>query len=105
VIAERYERIHRSNLVGMGILPLQFLSGENAQSLGLTGDEVFEIKGIRGLIEKFSSGQQVTVSAGVKNFKALVRIDTPQEALYYANGGILQNVLRQLVGKIETKHL
>ena len=99
VIAESYERIHRSNLVGMGILPLQFLSGENAQSHGLTGDEVFEIKGVRGLIEKFSSGQQVVVSAGDKTFKALVRIDTPQEALYYANGGIFQFVLRQLVAK------
>ncbi|HSS97838.1 MAG TPA: aconitate hydratase AcnA [Terriglobales bacterium] len=99
VIAESYERIHRSNLVGMGILPLQFLSGENAQTHGLTGDEVFEIKGVRGLIEKFSSGQQVTVNAGGKTFRALVRIDTPQEALYYANGGILQFVLRQLVGK------
>ena len=97
VIAESYERIHRSNLVGMGILPLQFLSGENAQSLGLTGDEVFEIKGVRGLIEKFSSGQQVVVGAGGKTFKALVRIDTPQEALYYANGGFLQYVLRQLL--------
>ncbi|HEY1265193.1 MAG TPA: aconitate hydratase AcnA [Terriglobales bacterium] len=99
VIAESYERIHRSNLVGMGILPLQFLAGETAQSLGLTGDEVFEIKGVRELIDKFSSGQQVVVSAGGKTFKALVRIDTPQEALYYANGGILQFVLRQLVGK------
>ena len=99
VIAESYERIHRSNLVGMGILPLQFLAGENAQSLGLTGDEVFEIKGIRELVEKFSSGQQVVVKAGDKTFKALVRIDTPQEALYYANGGILQFVLRQLLGK------
>jgi aconitate hydratase len=102
VIAESYERIHRSNLVGMGILPLQFLPGENGQSVGLTGDEMFEIKGIRALIEKFSSGQQVTVSAGLngnaKQFKALVRIDTPQEALYYANGGILQYVLRQLLG-------
>ena len=99
VIAESYERIHRSNLVGMGILPLQFLAGDNAQSLGLTGDEVFEIKGIRELVEKFSSGQQVVVKAGDKTFKALVRIDTPQEALYYANGGILQYVLRQLLGK------
>ena len=99
VIAESYERIHRSNLVGMGILPLQFLAGENAQSLGLTGDEVFEIKGIREFVEKFSSGQQVVVKAGDKTFKALVRIDTPQEALYYANGGILQFVLRQLLGK------
>jgi aconitate hydratase len=99
VIAESYERIHRSNLVGMGILPLQFLAGESAQSLGLTGDEVFEIKGIRELVENFSSGQQVAVKAGSKTFKALVRIDTPQEALYYANGGILQFVLRQLVAK------
>jgi aconitate hydratase len=103
VIAESYERIHRSNLVGMGVLPLQFIGGENAESLGLTGDEVFEIKGIRELVEKFSSGQQVVVKAGsngnAKTFKALVRIDTPQEALYYANGGILQFVLRQLLGK------
>jgi aconitate hydratase len=100
VIAESYERIHRSNLVGMGVLPLQFIGGENAESLGLTGDEVFEIKGIRELVEKFSSGQQVVVKAGDKTFKALVRIDTPQEALYYANGGILQFVLRQLLGKV-----
>ena len=63
VIAESYERIHRSNLVGMGILPLQFLAGENAQSLGLTGEEVFEITGIRELVEKFASGQQVVVRA------------------------------------------
>ncbi len=99
VIAESYERIHRSNLVGMGILPLQFVAGECAQSLGLTGEEVFEIGGIRPLIEKFASGSQLTVSADGKEFKALVRIDTPQEALYYANGGILQYVLRQLLGK------
>ena len=99
VIAESYERIHRSNLVGMGILPLQFVVGENTDSLKLSGDEVIEITGIRDMIEKFSSGQQVTVKAGDKSFKALVRIDTPQEALYYANGGILQYVLRQLLGK------
>jgi aconitate hydratase A / 2-methylisocitrate dehydratase len=97
VIAESYERIHRSNLVGMGILPLQFLAGENAQTLGLTGAEVFEIKGIRALIDNFFSGQQISVKAGKKEFKALVRIDTPQEAQYYANGGILQYVLRQLL--------
>jgi len=107
VIAESYERIHRSNLVGMGILPLQFLAGENAESLGLTGEEVFEISGVRGLIEKFASGMRVTVRAvgagGAKQFEALVRIDTPQEALYYANGGILQYVLRQLLaGSRET---
>jgi aconitate hydratase len=102
VIAESYERIHRSNLVGMGILPLQFPAGQNADSLKLTGEEVFEITGIRSVIEKFSAGQTVKVKATAKGkdsieFQALVRIDTPQEALYYANGGILQYVLRQLL--------
>jgi aconitate hydratase len=105
VIAESYERIHRSNLVGMGILPLQFLPGENAETLKLTGDEVFEIAGIRDVVEKFSSGRKITVLVkGGKTaefqaaeFQAIVRIDTPQEALYYANGGILQYVLRQLL--------
>ncbi len=97
VIAESYERIHRSNLVGMGILPLQFLPGENVQSLGLTGNEVFEIKGIRSLIDKFSAGQRLSVKADSREFQALVRIDASQEALYYANGGILQYVLRQLL--------
>jgi len=101
VIAESYERIHRSNLVGMGILPLQFVAGETAQSLKLTGEEVFEIAGIRGLIETFAPGSQVKVRAAANGttteFKALVRIDTPQEAQYYANGGILQFVLRQLL--------
>jgi len=100
VIAESYERIHRSNLVGMGILPLQFLPGENAETLKLTGEEVFEIAGIRDVVEKFSSGRKITVrvKGGKKaEFQAVVRIDTPQEALYYANGGILQYVLRQLL--------
>ncbi len=97
VIAESYERIHRSNLVGMGILPLQFLAGENAQSLGLTGEEVFEISGVNDLVRKFAAGRQVKVRAGQTEFNALVRIDTPQEAQYYANGGILQFVLRQLI--------
>ena len=101
VIAESYERIHRSNLVGMGILPLQFLPGESAESVGLTGDEAFDIAGIGGLIAKFSSGARVRVraksSSGVKEFEVILRIDTPQEALYYANGGILQYVLRQLL--------
>ncbi len=101
VIAESYERIHRSNLVGMGILPLQFLAGENAESLKLTGEEVFEIAGIRSVVEKFAAGSQVKVRATANGneteFTALVRIDTPQEALYYANGGILQYVLRQLL--------
>ncbi len=107
VIAESYERIHRSNLVGMGILPLQFEAGQNADSLHLTGEEIFEITGVRNLIEHYSAGQKVKVrargagdasSAKPKvEFEALVRIDTPQEALYYANGGILQYVLRQLL--------
>jgi aconitate hydratase len=101
VIAESYERIHRSNLVGMGILPLQFVLGEDAESLGLTGEEVFEIGGIRELVEKFTSGHKVKVraksSTGTKEFEAVSRIDTPQEGLYYASGGILQYVLRQLI--------
>jgi aconitate hydratase A / 2-methylisocitrate dehydratase len=105
VIAESYERIHRSNLVGMGILPLQFLPGENADTLKLTGEEVFEISGIRDVVEKFSSGRKITVRVKggktaefqAREFQATVRIDTPQEALYYANGGILQYVLRQLL--------
>jgi aconitate hydratase len=88
----------------MGILPLQFLAGESAESLGLTGDEVFEITGIRPLVEKFASGSRVKVRANGKEFDALVRIDTPQEALYYANGGILQYVLRQLLSG-KTTHI
>jgi len=106
VIAESYERIHRSNLVGMGILALQFLEGETAQSLGLTGEEVFEITGIRDLMGSFAPGRQVKVRASANGktteFKALVRIDTPQEAQYYANGGILQFVLRQLLSSKPT---
>ncbi|MGC2153999.1 MAG: aconitate hydratase, partial [Terriglobales bacterium] len=101
VIAESYERIHRSNLVGMGVLPLQFSAGENAESLHLTGEEVFEITGIRNLIDRYSSNQKMKVRAMGKGeaveFEAFVRIDTPQEALYYANGGILQYVLRGLL--------
>ncbi|HLJ86320.1 MAG TPA: aconitate hydratase AcnA [Candidatus Angelobacter sp.] len=103
VIAESYERIHRSNLVGMGILPLQFLPEEDADTLGLKGDEVYEIIGLPKLLEsKFSGGRQIkvraTASAGsVIAFDAIVRIDTPQEILYYEHGGILQYVLRQLL--------
>jgi aconitate hydratase len=109
VIAESYERIHRSNLVGMGILALQFREAETAQSLGLTGDELFEITGIRDLMGSFAPGRQVKVRATANGktteFKALVRIDTPQEAQYYANGGILQFVLRQLLStKPEAVH-
>jgi aconitate hydratase len=106
VVAESYERIHRSNLVGMGILALQFHEGETAHSLGLTGEEVFEITGIRELMGSFAPGRQVKVRASANGktteFKALVRIDTPQEAQYYAHGGILQFVLRQLLSSKPT---
>ena len=97
VIAESFERIHRSNLIGMGVLPLQFINGETAQSLGLKGDEVFSIAGVTAL----NSGaipKEVTVTAGDKTFAAKVRIDTPGEADYYRHGGIMQYVLRQLRG-------
>ena len=97
VIAESFERIHRSNLIGMGVLPLQFANGETAQTLGLKGDEVFSIAGVTAL----NSGaipKEVTVTAGDKVFKAKVRIDTPGEADYYRHGGIMQYVLRQLRG-------
>jgi aconitate hydratase len=104
VVAQSYERIHRSNLVGMGILPLQFEGGQSAESLGLTGEEVFDLEGIRQMLEqKFAQGRSLKVKtvdgAGLKkDFHATVRIDTPQEILYYENGGILQFVLRQLAG-------
>jgi aconitate hydratase len=99
VIAESFERIHRSNLVGMGILPLQFKDGQNAESLGLTGQEVIDIV---GLSDDLKPRQDVTVQAkksdgAVAEFKATVRIDTPIEVEYYRNGGILQTVLRKLV--------
>jgi len=93
VIAESYERIHRSNLVGMGILPMVFMAGESHASLGLTGEETFEIQ---GLDKGVSPGMIVDVKAGAKSFKAKVRIDGPQEVEYYLNGGILQYVLRQM---------
>jgi aconitate hydratase len=99
VIAESYERIHRSNLVGMGILPLQFRTGETVSSLGLTGEETFAVEGLVDLLSSnFAGGREVTVKAGDKAFKAIVRIDTPQEIRYYQHGGILQYVLRQLLG-------
>jgi aconitate hydratase len=101
VIAESFERIHRSNLVGMGVLPLQFLAGEDADMLGLSGDESFEIVGLKGALSNYKSGSKVTVRAsganGTKEFQAILRIDTPQEVLYYENGGILQYVVRQLL--------
>jgi aconitate hydratase len=94
VIAESFERIHRSNLVGMGVLPLQFPDGENAESLGLTGEEEVSITGIEG-----GEAKQVTVRAGDTEFTARVRIDTPKEVQYYRHGGILPFVLRQLLAQ------
>ena len=97
VIAESFERIHRSNLIGMGVLPLQFVNGETAQSLGLKGDAVFSIAGVTAL-NNGAIPKEVTVTAGDKVFQAKVRIDTPGEADYYRHGGIMQYVLRQLRG-------
>jgi aconitate hydratase 1 len=96
VIAESYERIHRSNLIGMGVLPLQFPDGETAESLGLTGEETFEITGVTALNEG-STPRTVHVRAGDAEFDAIVRIDTPGEAEYYRHGGIMQYVLRSLL--------
>jgi aconitate hydratase len=93
VIAESYERIHRSNLIGMGVLPLEFLPGQNRESLGLSGEEVFEIAGVSGLLP----GKRLTVKAGDKIFEAVARIDTAVELEYYRHGGILQFVLRSLL--------
>jgi aconitate hydratase len=101
VLAKSFERIHRSNLVGMGVLPLEFPPGESVASLGLSGREIFDIQGLSGNLEP---GVRVEVSArdeeGGKEksaFRAQVRLDTPQEVEYYRHGGILAYVLRQLV--------
>jgi aconitate hydratase len=98
VIAESFERIHRSNLVGMGLLPLEFKSGENRESLGLTGQEVYDIEGV----SSFKPRKEVTVRAvspdgKEKRFNVIVRVDTPEEVSYYQHGGILQYVLRQML--------
>ena len=92
VIAQSYERIHRSNLVGMGVLPLQFEDGDSVESLGLTGEEEFSITGLGD-----GSAREVTVRAGEREFTARVRIDTPKEVEYFQHGGILPFVLRQLL--------
>ncbi|HET8701422.1 MAG TPA: aconitase family protein, partial [Nitrococcus sp.] len=99
VLAESYERIHRSNLIGMGVLPLQFAEGENAESLGLTGEEAFTITGLAGT-DTPARKLQVTATdprGGTREFDAIVRIDTPAEAAYYHHGGILPYMLRQLL--------
>jgi aconitate hydratase len=104
VLVESFERIHRSNLIGMGVLPLQFQPGESAESLGLTGHEVFDVLGI----EEMTSGpvpREVTVVAHAdgdvegREFRAVVRIDTPGEAEYFRHGGIMQFVLRTLLAR------
>ena len=98
VLAESYERIHRSNLVGMGVLPLEFKAGENRESLGLTGHEVFDIEGISSLKPRMEATVRAKSADGkVKAFSAVVRVDTPEEVSYYRHGGILQYVLRQMV--------
>jgi aconitate hydratase len=103
VLAESYERIHRSNLVGMGILPLQFQSGDSVANLGLSGEEIYDLEGLPSLLENgFAQGRQITVRArrpdgSDRTFQAVVRIDTPQEVRYYQHGGILPYVLRQLL--------
>jgi aconitate hydratase len=101
VIAESFERIHRTNLVGMGVLPLQFLDGENAASLGLTGRETYSVEGVRDALS--GSGRRARVCAvddtgTAKTFEVKVRVDTPQEVEYYRYGGILPYVLRQIAG-------
>jgi aconitate hydratase len=106
VIAESFERIHRSNLVGMVILPLQFAAGETVESLGLTGEETYDFPGLTQLLSnKFANGHtlkvRATANGSTKEFEAKVRIDTPQEILYFEHGGILQYVLRQLAGKTQ----
>jgi aconitate hydratase len=97
VLVESFERIHRSNLVGMGVLPLQFVPGENVASLGLTGEETFDIAGIENLLPRQKIQVRATRADGsVTEFDAIIRIDSPVEVEYYRNGGILQTVLRRL---------
>jgi len=103
VVAESFERIHRSNLIGMGIVPLEYPGGASALSLGLTGREMVDVEGLEKGIERgFADGKTVTVRATaedgkVTTFQARVRLDTPQEVEYYRHGGILQYVLRKLL--------
>ncbi len=92
MIAESYERIHRSNLIGMGVLPLQYTGGQSRESLGLTGEELFSIRGLTG----DTIPRQLLVRADDIEFEVTVRIDTPGEAAYYRSGGILPYVLRSL---------
>jgi len=98
VIAESYERIHRSNLIGMGVLPLEFKGGENRETLGLTGHEVFEIEGVASLAPKKAITVHARAEDGkIKTFSVIARVDTPEEVSYFHHGGILQYVLRQML--------
>ncbi len=99
VIAESFERIHRSNLIGMGVLPLQFIAPDNAESLGLTGKELYSVTGLENVDSSELIGRVLTVSADEKQFKVLARIDTPTEAEYYLHKGILRFVAKQLAAK------
>ena len=96
VLTESFERIHRSNLIGMGVLPLQYQPGESAASLGLTGQEEFTVTGIEEMNDGGAVPREVTVRADDREFRAVVRIDTPGEAEYFRHGGIMQYVLRSL---------
>jgi aconitate hydratase len=98
VIAESFERIHRSNLIGMGVLPLQFVDGATVESLGLSGHELISITGVADAGAGELVGRRLTVSAGEAEFEVLLRIDTPGEEDYFRNGGILLYVARQLAG-------
>jgi aconitate hydratase len=106
VIAESYERIHRSNLIGMGVLPLQFRDGESYASLGLTGRETFDVSGLQARAARAGAERTVSVArvaddGAATEFTVLARLDTPQEREYYRHGGILHFVLRQLLGTPE----
>jgi aconitate hydratase len=96
VIAESFERIHRSNLIGMGVLPLQFAGGESAESLGLSGEEVFDVSDVEAAQAKTVTVTAKREGADPVDFEARVRLDTPNEVLYFQHGGILQRVLREL---------
>ena len=96
VLAESFERIHRSNLVGMGVIPCEFIDGQTAESLGLDGSESFEIKGIA---DNFAPGKILQVKAGDKSFEVKARVDTPLEIEYLKNGGVLNYVLRNFIAE------
>jgi aconitate hydratase len=100
-VAESYERIHRSNLIGMGVLPLQFEPGDSRESLGLTGEETYAVRGIADGLDLGSTVEIVARAAdgSEKSFRAIARIDTPVELEYYRHGGILPYVLRQIRGR------